>query len=273
VKNLRGLQVIVVVLVILAASAFRSCGNCVRRALSLLLPKHLPEASHMTLHTRLVLRMTAILLLGGTRAIYLCQFVGHTGPAPSLWRAFFSTRQSRARRAQHRGRGRVPDPGGARPHGPHVSSAAAPGHGGRREDDDRGAALLNLWTIVREKREIQVAGVGDQRTANQAFVRSSLSRSSGCAGRLRPHCDRARLRFCGPALRGRQRLPHRGLSRGGDAGAIRYRQADPRLHHVSCGRIGLIVIASALQHKTLDTVTASPRRRSPHVIFRERSPS
>jgi potassium uptake TrkH family protein len=253
VKNLRGLQVIVVVLVILGGLGFPVLRELRQRALASLMPARFQKASHMTLHTRLVLRMTAILLLGGAAAIYLCQYVGHTGPAPSLWRAFFDSTIARTAGFNIEDVGAYPIPVALVLMGLMFIGGSPSGTAGGVKTTTFALALLNLWTIVREKREIQVGWRSvSQRTANQAFAVFIVSLIWLALAAFALTVTEPALRFVDLLFEAVSAFGTVGLSRGvtaalSDSGKLIL------ILTMFIGRIGLIVIASALLHKTLDT--------------------
>jgi trk system potassium uptake protein len=171
ISGLYSMQGIIMVLIILGGIGFPVLREMRQRGLSYILPKFFTRPSHMTLHTRLVVRMTLLLLIGGTLLIYACQFVGTGGPAPSLWRAAFDSVTARTAGFN------IADVG---QYSVAVSlviiflmfvGGSPAGTAGGVKTTTFALALLNLWTIVREKREIQVGWRSvSQRTANQAFA-------------------------------------------------------------------------------------------------------
>ncbi|HNX05037.1 MAG TPA: potassium transporter TrkG, partial [Opitutales bacterium] len=253
VRGLRGMQAVVMILVITGGLGFPVLRELRQRFLSRLFPRSFERPSHMTLHTRLVLRMTILLLFGGTAAIYACQYVGQGPLEPSLWRAAF-------------------DSVGARTAGFNIEDVGAysvsvaliliflmfiggspSGTAGGVKTTTFALALLNLWTIVREKKEIQVGwrSVG-QRTANQAFAVIVISLIWLALATFAMTVAEPALRFIDLFFETVSAFGTVGLSRGitallNDPGKIII------ILTMFIGRIGLIVIATALLHAPHET--------------------
>jgi trk system potassium uptake protein len=252
------LQATIMMLIILGGLGFPVLRELRQRFLSHIFPKHFERPSHMTLHSRLVLRATAFLLFGGAALIYLCQFVG-SGPAPSLWRAMFDSVTSRTAGFS------IADVG---TYSVSVSlviislmfvGGSPAGTAGGIKTTTFALAVMNLWTTVREKKEIQIGWRSvSQRTANQAFAIMMISFAwIGLAvfamTLVEPSMKLIDLLFETVSAFGTV-----GLSRG-----ITARLCDSaKLILVSTmfiGRIGLIVIASALLHSKRDTKYNLPK--------------
>jgi potassium uptake TrkH family protein len=257
--DFRSLQAVVMGLIILGGIGFPVLREIRQRGLSYLLPKFFERPSHMTLHTRLVVRMTLLLLVGGTLLIYICQFVGHGGPAPSLWRAAFDSVTARTAGFN------IADVG---QYSVSVSlviiflmfvGGSPAGTAGGVKTTTFALALLNLWTIVREKREIQVGWrTVSQRTANQAFAILVISLAwVGVAAFAMSVVEPTRY-FLDLLFETVSAFGTVGLSRdltptlGPSAKSI-------LIATMFIGRIGLIVLASALLHARQDIRYTLPK--------------
>jgi potassium uptake TrkH family protein len=258
IASLRSVQAVVMCLVVMGGLGFPVLRELRQRLLAKLLPAYFKMPSHMTLHTRLVLRMTLILLVGGAALIYACQYAGG-GPAPSLWRAMFDSVTARTAGFN------IADVG---QYSLSVSlviiflmfvGGSPAGTAGGVKTTTFALAVLNLWTIVREKREIQVGWRSvSQRTANQAFAILVISLAwVGLATFAMTLVEPAKL-FIDLLFETVSAFGTVGLSRGVTASLTE----PAKLILVATmfiGRIGLIVIASALLHARRDVRYTLPK--------------
>jgi trk system potassium uptake protein len=257
--HLRSMQATIMALIVLGGLGFPVLRELRQRGLSHFFPKFFERPSHMTLNTRLVLFMTFILLVGGTAMIYACQYFGKGSLEPSLWRAAFDSVTSRTAGFN------IADVG---QYSVSVSlviiflmfiGGSPAGTAGGVKTTTFALALMNLWTNVREKREIQVGWRSvSQRTANQAFAIMVISMAwialaVFALSLVEPSRALIDLLFETVSAFGTV-----GLSRGVTASLN-----DPAkiiiISTMFIGRIGLIVIASALLHARSETHYTFPK--------------
>jgi Trk-type K+ transport system membrane component len=120
-------------------------------------------------------------------------------------------------------------------------------------------ALLNLWTIVRDKREIQVGWRSvSQHTANQAFAVLVISLGWIALSIFAMTLAEPTMRFLDLVFETVSAFGTVGLSRG-----ITASLGDPAkliiITTMFIGRIGLIVIANALLHAHTQTRYSLPK--------------
>lgn len=256
--DLRSAQAVIMCLIVMGGLGFPVLRELRQRGLSYLLPSRFPRTSHMTLHTRLVLRMTLILLIGGAVLMYACQFTG-SGPTPSLWRALFDSVTARTAGFNIAEVGQ---------YSLSVTliiiflmfvGGSPAGTAGGVKTTTFALAVLNLWTIVREKREIQVGMRSvSQRTANQAFAILVISLAWVGLATFAMTLAEPSKRFLDLLFETVSAFGTVGLSRGITSSLSN----EAKLILVATmfiGRIGLIVIASALLHARKDVRYTLPK--------------
>ena len=253
------LQATVMILVILGGLGFPVLRELRQRFLSHLFPVYFARPSHMTLHTRLVLKVTAILLFGGAALLYICQYVGDSGVAPSLWRAFFDSVTARTAGFN------VAD------FGSYSMSVilvviflmfvggSPAGTAGGIKTTTFALAVMNLWTTVREKREIQIGWRSvSQRTANQAFAIMVISLAWIALATFLMTIMEPSMRFMDLLFETVSAFGTVGLTRGITTSLC----PAAKLVIVATmfiGRIGLIVIATALLRSKRETKYSLPK--------------
>ena len=258
-RGLRSLQAAIMSLVILGGLGFPVLRELRQRALSYIFPKRYQRSSHMSLHTRIVLTMTGILLVGGTLLLFICQYAGPEGVSPSLWRAMFDSVTARTAGFNISDVGMYTAPVAMVLILLMFIGGSPAGTAGGIKTTTFALALLNLWTIVRDKKEIQVGWRSvSQHTANQAFAVLVISLGWIALSIFAMTIAEPTCRFLDLVFETVSAFGTVGLSRG-----ITASLGDPAKLIITAtmfiGRIGLIVIANALLHAHTQTHYSLPK--------------
>lgn len=166
-----GLQGIIMCLIVLGGLGFPVLRELRQRALGLILPRRYPRPTHMSLHTRIVLSMTALLIVGGAGVLLLCQ-MAHLSDLPvSPWRAVFDSVTARTAGFNIEDMGRYSTPVVVMLMLLMFIGGSPAGTAGGIKTTTFALAILNLWATVRGRREIQVGWRSiPEDLANQAFA-------------------------------------------------------------------------------------------------------
>lgn len=263
VVHMRGIQATVMVLVICGGLGFPVLRELRGRFLSWVFPRHFERKVHMSLHSRIVIRMTVLLLVGGTVLLYACQYAQPSGVEPSLWRAAFDSVTARTAGFNIADVGSYSVPVLLVMMVLMFVGGSPSGTAGGVKTTTVALALLNLWTTVREKREIQVGRRSvSQRTANLAFAAMVISLVWLALASFAMSVAEPSMSFIDLLFETVSAFGTVGLSRG-ITSSLGIPAKLILVVTMFIGRIGLIVIASALLHSRRDTRYNLPKEDVP----------